>query len=268
MKAVILVGHGSRVKDSEKDMVLVAAELRNILRHTVVETSYLSLTPPPFEDAVEKCLEAGASKISVIPYMLSQGAHVLKDIPEMIRLESEKHPGLNFVYGDYLGFDDGMVECVRRRIVATQVEKGDSQLAELIANQRLAVLGTSDAITHFAYTSLVGYLPLEQMKQFVFATLRESQKFKNIIANPHVSLLIDNRNHGAGVFYSAEAVTVIGTAKEVSTETKEVFLNRFKEHHPQLEEFVNHPDCVLVTVDVEKIIHVDNLLNVTEFVPE
>lgn len=268
MNGVVLIGHGSKVQAAEKDMELVAEALRRTLNNTILETSYLSLTPPPFEDAVTKCVEAGAKVIIVIPYMLSMGAHVMRDIPEMIRRESEKHAGVTIICGDYLSFDYGIVESVRSRIVATLCSDGIPRAAELMAGQRLAVLATTDIETQSSYTSLVGYVPMDGIKRILFATSHDSRKFRNLVANPRVSMLIDNRNQSTDVFFNAEAITVIGTAREVTSGAKETFLRHFLDRHPQLESFVREPSCALICVDVEKMFHVSRFQNVTELKPE
>jgi len=114
--AVILMGHGSRVPDAGKGMEMVAERLLGDGTFKIVETCYMERLGTRFADALGKCVEQGAKSVLLLPYFLHTGLHTRVDIPMMMRREAEKHDGIKVVFGNNLGFDELLVELVRKRI--------------------------------------------------------------------------------------------------------------------------------------------------------
>lgn len=67
-------------------------------------------------------------------------------------------------------------------------------LRTLLTGQSLAVLAT-DQDGH-PYSSLVGFVATETLKHILFATTRGTRKYRNMDANPRVSLLVDTEIFG------------------------------------------------------------------------
>jgi hypothetical protein len=61
------------------------------------------------------------------------------------------------------------------------------------------------------------------------------------------------------------AVTVVGSAGEISGPEKETALNRYLERHPYLEDFARSPTCAFVKVNARTYILVKNFQHVMEF---
>ncbi|GAB6058207.1 pyridoxamine 5'-phosphate oxidase family protein [Desulfonatronum parangueonense] len=68
----------------------------------------------------------------------------------------------------------------------------DESIRTLIQSQDILVLATSD--NNIPHTSLMAYVPSADSTTFFMATYRNTSKFANIISNPQVSLLLDDRN--------------------------------------------------------------------------
>ena len=115
-EGIILLAHGSRVPEAGKDMEEVVNRLREKYNHPIVEIGYLSRWGPHLPEVVEKCVHQGAKKIIVIPYFLHVGLHLLLDIPEIMKDEAGRFPGVKLILGKSLGFDEGLVDLVERRI--------------------------------------------------------------------------------------------------------------------------------------------------------
>lgn len=114
--AVILLGHGSRVPDAGKHMHKVARGLRDKYGHDIVEICYMSRLGPHFPETFEKCVGQGATLVTVIPYFLHDGLHLVLDIPEMMQEMAAKFPHVKLILGKNLGFDQVLVDLVERRI--------------------------------------------------------------------------------------------------------------------------------------------------------
>jgi len=115
-RAVILMGHGSRVPGAGDGMEQVAGELRKSGEYDVVETCYMSRLGPHFPETVKKCVGEGVLVIALIPYFLHMGLHTRLDIPEMMKSEAKKYPDVKIIFGENLGYDESLVSIVKKRV--------------------------------------------------------------------------------------------------------------------------------------------------------
>ncbi len=119
--AIILLGHGSRVQQASGDMEKVATALRERHGYTRVACCYMSRLGPHLPETLQALVQAGATRILVIPYFLHMGVHLRLDIPELLQEEAQKHPGVRIQLGSHLGYDDVLVGLVHRRILGSLV---------------------------------------------------------------------------------------------------------------------------------------------------
>ena len=136
-------------------------------------------------------------------------------------------------------------------------------IESLLRSQHLAVLATQG--NEYPYCTLVAYAISEDLREIIFATLRDTRKYRNIKKTPSVSLLIDSRTNQVNDFKDVEACTVVGSAEEISDELKSGYLRGYLEKHPSLEGFAKAPDCALMKIQVAKYILVQHFQNVTEY---
>lgn len=115
-EVIILMGHGSRVPGAGRDMEEVANRLKEKYGYPWVEICFVSRLGPHFPEVFKKCVKQGAKKVLVIPYFLHEGLHLLLDIPEMMQKEAKIFPYVKLILGKSLGFDEGLVDLVERRI--------------------------------------------------------------------------------------------------------------------------------------------------------
>ena len=138
-----------------------------------------------------------------------------------------------------------------------------SQLQELFATQRLAVLATDH--NGQPYASLVAFAINAELRELFFATTRATRKFANLQANPRVSLLIDNRANQVTDFSTAVAVTVLGSSSELTGPARRAGTAFYLAKHPHLAEFVAAPSCALIRVQVQSFFLVSRFQNVVEY---
>ena len=132
------------------------------------------------------------------------------------------------------------------------------------STQRHAVLATvSDGQ---AYTSLVAFAMTSDMKSLVFATPRKTAKYRNILRNNRVALLIDTRSNTDASYMKSEAVTVIGTAAPVRRGGKREWLSGILiEKHPPLGRLVREKTTAIIVVEAEKCFHTGSFQEVSEW---
>ena len=138
-----------------------------------------------------------------------------------------------------------------------------SQIKSLLQEQRFGVLATQGA--EYPYSSLVSYAVSEDAKEIYFPTIRETQKFRNLLASPRVSLLVNNQTNQANDLLEARALTVLGIATEVAPEDRLEVLARYLQRHPALRDFITFPNCALIKIQVTKYISVTNFQHVEEY---
>jgi sirohydrochlorin ferrochelatase len=116
--AILLVGHGSRVPESNEITRAMAERLRAHAPDTVVRFAFLELASPTFETALAECIAERAEEIVVQPFLLAPGRHSIRDLPELIENARAEHPLVRFRLGDVLGDDPDLVSILIRRIEA------------------------------------------------------------------------------------------------------------------------------------------------------
>lgn len=142
-------------------------------------------------------------------------------------------------------------------------DRSRTDLQALLSSQSLAVLSSDEEGQ--PYSSLVGFASTGDLKHILFATLRQTRKYRNIKSNPRVSLLVDSRSNSEDDFYSAMAVTILGTVRECDEDQgmQQLFLSR----HPGLSSFVHSPGCALLCVEVTRYYLVQRFQEVVEIAP-
>ena len=125
-----------------------------------------------------------------------------------------------------------------------------SIVGRLLATQELAVLSTH--ANGQSYGNLVAFASTGDLGHLVFATCRATSKFRRLLAEPKVSLLVDNRSSGEADFQEGIAVTALGETRIADGPARASLVEFYLSRHPSLSTFVEEPDCVLLCVEVER----------------
>jgi sirohydrochlorin ferrochelatase len=84
-QGIIVFAHGSRVEAANQAVRRVAAQLAELGSFHHVEAAFLELGEPSLPGAVTKLVESGIRTIRVIPYFLTSGTHMERDLPRIVR---------------------------------------------------------------------------------------------------------------------------------------------------------------------------------------
>ena len=123
----------------------------------------------------------------------------------------------------------------------------------LILKRKHCVLATVSE--NKPYCSLMAYTASEDCTRIFMATYRNTRKFVNLKENPRVSLLIDSRDVA-----DAQALTVEGVFEEIETETERSKVRKLLlDAHPQLNDFVNHPDAAFICINAKALVFLKGL---------
>jgi general stress protein 26 len=136
-------------------------------------------------------------------------------------------------------------------------------IKEILNSQSLAVLATTTGSS--PYTSLVGFMASQDLKEIYFATFINTRKYQNISKHSRVSLLIDSRTNRADDFKNSSALTILGDAATVLQEQRDTLLSLYLDKFSHLQDFISDPRCALVRITVTKYIVVQRFQEVFEF---
>lgn len=135
-------------------------------------------------------------------------------------------------------------------------------IIKILNDQNLAVLATHTG--RCPYTSLVGFLASQDLKEIYFATFMNTRKYHNLSSHPQVSLLIDSRTNRTDDFRDSSALTILGEAETLPQVQRDKMIGLYLERYSHLEDFIRDPQCALVTIRVTKYILVQRFQEVFE----
>lgn len=121
-------------------------------------------------------------------------------------------------------------------------------LRQMLRTQGFAVLGTLN--NQQPYLNLVAFAVSDDLRTIIFATNRNTQKYRNILSNNMISLLVDNRSSGRSDIGEGRAITALGMAKELERNTDEKLVQSYINRHPSLVDFFEKGDTAIVNVVV------------------
>ena len=114
MRVMLLVAHGSRNQKANEEISQLALKVAQIAQpeFDAVVPAYLEFAEPDIIDGIGRCIESGASQITVVPYFLAAGNHVIRDIPAQLELAGRKYPEVEIIQSVYVGAQEAMADLV------------------------------------------------------------------------------------------------------------------------------------------------------------
>src|SRR5260370_7770044 len=94
--ALLLIAHGSRQEEANADLHFVVEEMRARGGYTSVEAAFLELAEPDIQEGGHRCVAQGADRVVLLPYFLSAGVHVCRDLTEARQLLAARFPQVEF----------------------------------------------------------------------------------------------------------------------------------------------------------------------------
>jgi sirohydrochlorin ferrochelatase len=122
MHVLLLVAHGSRRQESNLEIESLSKKIAKFesKEFDKVMPAFLEFASPSIPEAIKKCSEIGATKVTILPYFLSAGVHITRDIPNEISEASQNTPGLEIQIANYFGSRDEIAEL----LLKTALDKG------------------------------------------------------------------------------------------------------------------------------------------------
>lgn len=112
---IIVFAHGSRIEPANQAVRSIAAEFARAGGYDRVEAAFLELGHPSLEEAAARLAAQGVERIVVIPYFLTLGLHLERDLPRLIEDITKKNRDLQISVTPPLDGHPGLVEILKAR---------------------------------------------------------------------------------------------------------------------------------------------------------
>lgn len=116
MQAILYVGHGTRLKKGVDEVIEFIEKTKKHLHIPIQEISFLELVKPTIFEGITKCVERGATSISIAPILLLEAQHAKIDIPHEIEKAREIYPNINFAISKPFGLHESLIDEIFNQI--------------------------------------------------------------------------------------------------------------------------------------------------------
>jgi sirohydrochlorin ferrochelatase len=124
MTGFIVFAHGSRVESANQAVRDIAAKMA-ASRGDIVEAAFLELSAPDLSGATTRLLARGASRIIVIPYFLTLGTHMQRDLPRLAEEASRQNGDVEIEVTSPLDGHPALLEALLDRASEAQASGED-----------------------------------------------------------------------------------------------------------------------------------------------
>jgi sirohydrochlorin ferrochelatase len=112
---IIVFAHGSRIEPANQAVRSVAADLARAGEYPNVEAAFLELGRPSLEEAADLLVAKSVERLVIIPYFLTPGIHLERDLPAIVERISNKHSRIQVLVTASLDGHPGVVQILTER---------------------------------------------------------------------------------------------------------------------------------------------------------
>jgi sirohydrochlorin cobaltochelatase len=114
-ETILLVGHGSREKSGNDEILAFAEQWRQRQPGWRIEVCFIEFSEITMSEGLRRAA-TGARRVMVLPLILNAAGHVKMDIPQAIDGARLKFPGVQFVYAPHLSAGEPILSILKRRL--------------------------------------------------------------------------------------------------------------------------------------------------------
>jgi sirohydrochlorin ferrochelatase len=119
MTGFIVFAHGSRIESANQAVRDIAARMAGS-RGEIVEPAFLELGEPDLSGAAARLVARGVSQIIVIPYFLTLGTHMQRDLPRLAQDAALRNGGVEITVTSPLDGHPALLEALLDRASEAQ----------------------------------------------------------------------------------------------------------------------------------------------------
>jgi len=113
---VLVVTHGSRLKEANWILFRLTRQLRRRLHTDCILPCFMELGQPNIPTAIRRLLKRGCNHIFGYAFFLVPGKHLHRDIPHIVRETLKEHPDVTFELSEPMMADPALIDLVEKRL--------------------------------------------------------------------------------------------------------------------------------------------------------
>ncbi len=148
-KTIVVVGHGSRMVEANRDFEHFVDAFRKILPAENIRHAYVELAKPVLDEVLDE-IGSDNDEIIILPLFLFAAGHVKNDIPLMVNAARSQFPMTTFHVACPVGVHPNMVRMIAKRCGKTLGAGAKEETAVLVVGR-----GSSDPDANSDFCKLV-----------------------------------------------------------------------------------------------------------------
>jgi sirohydrochlorin ferrochelatase len=148
MKAILYIGHGTRSEKGAEEAKSFLQKVMSRVNVPIQEISFLELTEPSIDEGFGRCVERGATEITVVPIFLLAAGHIKNDIPEALFSLRRRFPNVQINVRNPLGVQERILDAISELV---------REAAGVMALQDSILIvgrGSSDSSIHTSFNEI------------------------------------------------------------------------------------------------------------------
>jgi|SRR5579863_1081498 len=113
--AIVIFAHGSSIESANEAVRRVAQSVAGGGGFDLVEVAFLEQGSPDLSAAVAAVIKKGANRVVVVPYFLTLGIHLQRDLPNIVNSLARLHEGVEIRVAPPLDGHPALGEILRQR---------------------------------------------------------------------------------------------------------------------------------------------------------
>jgi len=118
MKALVLIAHGSKKEKSNQEFRELVSQVReqNSHKYRKIIASFLEFEGPSIQNVVKELAFKNITEITIYPFFLNSGKHILVDIPNIIKELEKEYPNIKFKTLPHFGLSSKIASIISQDI--------------------------------------------------------------------------------------------------------------------------------------------------------
>jgi sirohydrochlorin cobaltochelatase len=142
--ALLLVGHGSRDPDGQREFLAFATKVQHAAGQRPVVPCFLELAEPTIPQGLARCMELGYRDIAAVPVLLFAARHNKRDVPVEFDRVREHHPDVRIRYARHFGITTEIVDGLHGLIAQAERQSTQPQIGRTRTVVLVVGRGSSD----------------------------------------------------------------------------------------------------------------------------
>ena len=113
--ALVIFAHGSSIESANDSVRRIADTIRQEAGFDLVEAAFLEQGRPDLAGALEAAVAQGAKRVVVVPYFLTLGIHLQRDLPNIVSGLARIHKGVEIRVAPPLEGHPALAEILKQR---------------------------------------------------------------------------------------------------------------------------------------------------------